>query len=86
MIKSRRMRCAGHVARMGERKNAYRIFMGKPEGKRPMGRPRRKWVDNIKMDLCQMGCDGVGWIDVAQDGDQWRTLCEHGIEPAGSIK
>jgi hypothetical protein len=69
MIKSRRMRWAGHVARMGEKRNAYRILVGKLEGKRPLGRPRRKWVDNIKMDLREIGWDGVNWIDLAQDRD-----------------
>jgi hypothetical protein len=58
VIKSRRMIWTGHVARMGERRNAYRILVGKPEGKRPLGRPRRRWVDNIKMDLREVGWDG----------------------------
>jgi hypothetical protein len=74
MIKSRRMRWAGHVARMGEKRNAYRILMGKPEGKRPLGRPRCRWVDNIKIDLREVGQDGMVWIDLAQDRDQWRAL------------
>jgi hypothetical protein len=59
---------------MGEKRNEYRILVGKPEGKRPLGRPRRMWVDNIKMDLRQTGWDGVDWIDMAQDRDQWRSL------------
>jgi hypothetical protein len=59
MIKSRRMRCAGHVARMGVKRNAYRILVGKPEGKTPLGRPGRKWVDNIKLILDRMGCYGL---------------------------
>jgi hypothetical protein len=59
---------------MGEKKNAYRIWMGKPEGKRSLARERRRWVDNIKMDLKEIGWDGVIWIDMAQDRDQWRTL------------
>jgi hypothetical protein len=67
MIKSRRMRWAGHVARMGEKRNAYRILMGKPGGKRPLGRPRRRWVGNIEMDLREIGWDGVDWIDRAKD-------------------
>jgi hypothetical protein len=69
MIKSRRMRWTGHVARIGEKMNAYRILVGKPEGKRP-----RRWVDNIKMDLREIGWDGVDWIDMARDRDQWRAL------------
>jgi hypothetical protein len=74
IIKSTRIRKAGHVARMGERRNAYRILVGNPEGKRPLGRPRRRWVNNIKMDLRQIGFDGMDWINVAQDRDQWRAL------------
>jgi hypothetical protein len=54
--------------------NAYRIFVGNPERKRPLGRPRRRWVDNIKMDLREIGWDGVDWIDVTQDTDKWRTF------------
>jgi hypothetical protein len=74
MMKSRRMRWAGHVARMGEKRNAYRILVGMPEGKRPLGRPRRRWVDNIKMDLREIGGDVMHWIDLAQDRDQWKAL------------
>jgi hypothetical protein len=74
MIKSKRIRWAGHVERMGQTRNAYRILVGKPEGKRPLGRPRRRWVDNIKMYLREIGWDGVGWIEMAQDRDQWRAL------------
>jgi hypothetical protein len=74
MIKSRRMGWAGHVARMGETRNAYRILVGKPEGKRPLGGPRCRWVNNIKMDLRELGWDGVDWIELAQDRDQWRAL------------
>jgi hypothetical protein len=74
MIKSRRMRRAGHVARMGAKRNACGILVGKPEGKRPLGRPRCRWVDNIKMDLRERRWDGMDWIYLAQDRDQWRAL------------
>jgi hypothetical protein len=59
---------------MGEKRNAYRILVGKPEVRRPLGRPRRSWVDNIKMDLREIGWDGVDWVDLAQDRDHWRDL------------
>jgi hypothetical protein len=59
---------------MGVKRNAYRILVGKPEGKRPLGRPRRRWVDNIKMDLREIGWDGMDWSDLAEDRGQWRTL------------
>ena len=72
VIKSRRMRWAGHVARMGEMRGVYRV--GKPEGKRPLGRPRRRWVDNIRMDLQEVVCGHVDCIGLAQDRDRWRTL------------
>ena len=74
VIKSRRMRSAGHVARMGKRRGVYRVLVGKPEGKRPLGRPRRRWEDNIKMDLQEVGCGVVDWIELAQDRDRWRSL------------
>jgi hypothetical protein len=74
IIKSRRMRWAGHVTRMGEKRNAYRLLVGKPEGKRPLGRPRRKWVDNIKMDLLEISWGGVDWVFLAEDRDKWRAL------------
>jgi len=74
VIKSRRMRWAGHVARMGEERGVFRVLVGKPEGKRPMGRPKRRWVDNIRMDLQEVGCEYVDWIGRAQDSDRWRTL------------
>jgi hypothetical protein len=74
MIKSRRMRWAGHVARMGAKRNTYRILVGKPERKKPLGRPRRRWVDNIKIDLREIERDGMDWIDVAQVRDQWKVL------------
>jgi hypothetical protein len=69
VIKSRSVRWAGHVTRRGEKRNAYRILVGKHTGKRPLGRSRRRWVDNIKMDLREIGCGGVDWIDLAQDRD-----------------
>jgi hypothetical protein len=65
VIKSRRLRWAGHVARMEERRGAYRASVGKPEGRRPLERPRRRWEDNIKMDLREVGCGGADWIDLA---------------------
>jgi hypothetical protein len=74
VIKSRRMRWAGHVARMGEVRNAYSILDGKPEGSRPLGRPRRKWEDNIGMDLREIGFGDVDWIHWTQDRDRWRAL------------
>jgi hypothetical protein len=74
MIKSRRMRWARHVARMGKKRNAYKILVGNLEGKRPLGRPRRRWVDSIKIDLGEIGWDGGDGIDRAQDRDQWRAL------------
>jgi hypothetical protein len=67
VIKSRRMRWAGHVARMGEGRGVYRILFGRPEGKRPLGRPRSKWEGNIKLDLREIGIDGANWIRLAQD-------------------
>jgi hypothetical protein len=73
-IKSRRMRWAGHIARMGEERNMYRALMGKPEGKRPPGRPRRRWEDGIRMDLSEIGWGSVDWIQLAQDRDRWRAL------------
>jgi len=73
VIKSR-MRWAGHVAPMGEERGVYRVFLGKPEGKSPLGRPRRRWVDNIRMDLQEVGCGYMDWIGLAQDRDRWRTL------------
>jgi hypothetical protein len=74
IIKSRRMRWEGHVAHMGEKRNAYRLLVGMPEGKRPLGRPRRRWVDNIRMDLREVGWGDVDCIGVAQDGNRWRAL------------
>jgi len=74
VIKSRRMRWAGHVARIGEERGVYRVLVGKPEGKRPLGRPRYRWVDNIRMDLQVVGCGYMDWIGLAQYRDSWRTL------------
>ena len=74
VIKSRRMRWAGHVARMGEKRGVYRVLVGKPEGRRPLGRPKHRWVDNIRMDLQEVGCGYMDWIGLAQDRDRWRTL------------
>ena len=68
------MRWAGHVAHMGERKGVYRVLVGKPEGKRPLGRPRRRWENNIKMDLQEVGGCCGDWMELAQDRDRWRAL------------
>ena len=74
VIKSRRMRWAGHVAHMGEERGVYRVLVGKLEGKRPLGRPRHRWVDNIRMDLKEVGCGYMDWIGLAQDRDRWWML------------
>jgi len=74
VIKSRRMRWTGHMARTGKERGVYRVLVGKPERKRPLGRPRRRWVDNIRMDLQEMGYVYMDWIGLAQDRDRWRTL------------
>jgi hypothetical protein len=87
VVKSRRLRWAGHVARMGEEREAYRILVGRPEGRRPLGRPRRRWEDNIKMDIRarrwednikmdirEVGWEDMNWIELAQDRDRWRAL------------
>jgi hypothetical protein len=73
VVKSRRMRWAGHVARMGEGKGVYRVLVGRPKGKRPLGRPRSRWEYNIKMDLREIGIDGANWIRLALDRVQWRA-------------
>ena len=73
-ITSRRMRWAGHVARMGKIRGEYSVLVGKPEGKRPLGRPRRRWEYTIKMDLQKVVCGGMDWIELAQDRDRWRAL------------
>ena len=74
VIRSRRMRWAGHVGSMGEERGACRVLVGKPEGRRPLGRPRRRWADNIRTDLQEVGCVYMNWIGLAQDRDRWRTL------------
>ena len=68
------MKWVGHVARIGEKRGVYTILMGKPEGKRPLGRPRRRWEDNIKMHLQEVGWGDMDWIDLAEDGDRWRAV------------
>jgi hypothetical protein len=74
VIKSRWTRWVGHVACMGEGKGVYRGLVGRPEGKRPLGRPRRRWEDNIKMNLREIGIDGANWIRLAQDRVRWRAF------------
>ena len=74
VVKSRRMRWAGRVARMGEGRGVHRVLVGKPEGKRPLGRPRRRWEDNIKMDRQEVGGGCEDWMELAQDRDRWRAL------------
>jgi len=86
VIKWRRMRWAGHVARMGEERGVYSVLVGKPEGKRPLRRPRRRWVDNIKMDLQEVGCGYMDRIGLAQDTDRWRTLMSAVMNLWGSAK
>jgi hypothetical protein len=73
IIKSRRMRWVGHVARMGEKRNVYRLLVGKTEGKRPLGRPRRRWMDIIRMDVGEVGCGDVDWIGLAKNRNRWRA-------------
>jgi hypothetical protein len=73
-IRSRRMRWVGHVVRMGEKSGLYRILLWKPEGKRPRGRSKLRWEDNTKMDLQEVDCGGIDWIELAQDGGRWRHL------------
>jgi hypothetical protein len=74
VIKSRVIRWAGHVVRMGEERSVYRVLMGKPEGKRPLGRPRHRWENNISWDFQEVGCEGMDWIGLAQDRDRWRAI------------
>jgi len=80
------MRGAGHVARMEERRRVYRVLVGKPEGKRPLGRPRRRWEDNIKMDLQEVGCEGMNWIELVEDRDRCRTVVNAVMNLLDSIK
>jgi len=74
VIKSRRMRWAEHVTRMGKERGVYRVLLAKPEGRRPLGRPRHRWVDNIRLDLQEVGCEYMDWIELVQDRDRLRTL------------
>jgi hypothetical protein len=74
IVKSRWMKWAGQVEQMGEKRNVYRLLVRKPEGKRPLGRPRRRWIDNIKMDILQIGMNVVDWIRLAEDRYRWRAL------------
>jgi len=74
VLKSRRIRWAGHVARMGEERGVYRVLVGKPEGRRSLGTPKRRWVDNIRMDLQEVGCGYMHWIGLAQVTDRWWTF------------
>ena len=74
VIKSRRMRWEVYVARMGERRGNYRVLVGKPEGERPQGRPRHRWEANIRMDLQDVGCGGIDWMELAEDRNRWRLL------------
>ena len=86
MIKSRRLRWAGHVARMEEGRSAFKILTGKPIAKRPLGRPRHRWEDNIRIDLEEIGINAGNWVDSAQDRNYWRALVNEALnEPPGSI-
>jgi hypothetical protein len=85
-MKSRRMRWAGHVACIGERRVVYRDLVGKSEGKRPLEGPRPRWANNIKMVLNELGCEVIEWIELDQDRDTWRALAKRCNEPPGSIK
>jgi hypothetical protein len=79
-IKARRMRWAGQVARIGEKRNTYRLLVEKPEGRRPLGRPRGRWLNNIRMDLVEMGWGDLDWIDLAQDRERWRALVNSALD------
>jgi hypothetical protein len=80
--RTRRMRWAGHVVGMGEKRNAYRLLVGKPEGRRPLGRLRSRWADNIRMDLVEVGWGNVDWIGLTQDRDRWRALVNSSLQVA----
>jgi hypothetical protein len=82
VIKSRRVRWAGHMARIGEGRGVYRFLVGRPESKRPLGRPRHRWEDNIKMDLMQIGIDGANWIQLAQN----RVQCRAGVNTVMNLR
>jgi hypothetical protein len=86
VIKARRIIWAEYVARKGEVRGAYNILVGRPDGRRPLGRPRHRWEDNIRMYLEEIGFGDVDWIHLVQDRDRWAGSCEHGDEPSGSIK
>jgi hypothetical protein len=86
VIKSRIMGWAGHVVRMGEGRGVFRVLVGKLEGRRPLGRPRHRWEDNIRMHLWEVGCGCVDWMELAQDRGQVVCACECGDELSGSIK
>jgi len=75
------MRWAGHVARMGARRGVYRVLVGKPEAKRPLGRPKHRWEDNIKIDFQEVGCGGMDWTELAQDRDSWRAVVNTVVNP-----
>jgi hypothetical protein len=85
IMKSRRVRWAGHVARMMEKRNAYRFLVGKPEGKRLIGRPGRRWVDNIRVDLVELGWGDVDLVGLTKDRNKWKALVNN-VKPSGSIK
>jgi hypothetical protein len=80
-VKSRRMRWAGHVAHMGEERKVYKVLVGKPEGRRPLGRPRCGWEDGVRMDLKEIGLGGVDWIRLSQDRDRWRAVVSVVMNP-----
>jgi hypothetical protein len=86
VIKSRRMRSAGYVTCMGKGRGVYRVLVGRPKSKIPLGRPRHRWEDNINLDLLEIGIDGANWIQLAQDRVQWQAFVNMVMEPSGSIE